>query len=292
LIAAWINHFDARQQNTYTSFISPEDSELGYVQHFMLDFGDSFGSRWPSDGMSRRFGHSWYVDWADIATDFITLGAISRPWHDLRTYSEAPIFGYFDITHFEPSKWKAGTPNLAFRHMDDRDAFWATHIISKFSDAHIERLVAEAKFTKPSYSRYLERVLIGRRDRIVATYFQQMSPLVEPAAGGGRFCVTDAWTAGGYGAPEDGFHDVRLVEQGAEPGAWRSLERTPDASGRICLDVPSAGVRSARRGDLVVHWRVRRADQRDPARPARFFLRPDGSGSYSVVGILRVGDRP
>ncbi len=293
VIAAWLNHFDAREQNTYTSFISGPPSQKGYVQHFMLDFGDCLGSRWPSDGMSRRFGYSWYVDGADMLVDFMTLGIVPRPWHKVRTYSEAPIFGYYDVKHFQPETWKAGYPNMAFRHMDDRDAFWATNIISRFSQEHIRHLVEAAKFTKSSYDRYLERVLVGRRNKIVEHYFRQMSPLVDPRVRGSVLCVDDAWVARGYGAVDDAFYDVKFRSTRTEGDtSWENLGRPSNSQGRLCVDLPSDAATQAGRGDLVVHLRVRRTDQRDPARDARFYLRADDTGSWRVVGITRVGDRP
>ncbi|MFB6264830.1 MAG: hypothetical protein ABEL76_14580 [Bradymonadaceae bacterium] len=293
LLAAWLNHFDARQQNTYTSFISRGDSDRGYVQHFVIDFGDCLGSQWPSDAMTRRFGHSWYVDPAHLFTDLFTFGAIPRPWHRENSPPESTIFGYYDVAHFDPAAWKAGYPNIAFRRMDLRDAFWATNIISKFSDEHVRALVDTARFTRESYDRYLERVMIGRRDKIVETYFRKLSPLVKPVYRNGRVCVRDAWVARGYGPASSGFYDVRIAGSGGPTGDWRQLERAPGSDGELCVDVPPAKRFARRREDLVVSLRVRRPGQTQPARPARFHCRPQPDADrYRLVGILRVGDHP
>ena len=294
LLAAWINHFDAREQNTSTSFIRTEDGRRGYVQHFIFDFDDSLGSRWFSELMTRRFGHSWYVDPLDIVTDLATLGLVPRPWYDMQRSKEAPIFGYFDVAQFDPTEWKAGFPNIAYRQMDDRDAFWATNIISRFGDAHIRRIVAEAKFTKPVYARYLERVLIGRRDRIVETYFREMSPLVDPRVAGHRLCATDAWVDRGYGPADAAFYEVGYRWRRTGDGFdWSTLDRTADPDARLCVDLPPVWQWRATQGDLSVGLRVRRIDQTDPARPTRFILRPQPvRNTYKLVGILRVGDAP
>jgi len=293
LIAAWINHFDARQQNTYTSFIRKGDSEKGYVQHFMLDFGDCFGSVWPSDAMTRRFGHSWYVDFPDMGADLVSLGLIDRPWHRVEKIDGLEVFGYYDVEEFDPTKWKAGYPNLAFRRMDLRDAFWATNIISKFSDAHVRELVAEAEFTEPRYTRFLTRVMIGRRDKIVEEYFERLSPLVDPEPAADELCLEDAWVSRGYGPRDGAFYQVRHGPAGEVDGRWTDVGSIADERGRLCTEIPSANRWRSRRRDLVVEMRVRRHDQREPARSARFFLRPiSGGDSYRVVGILRVGDHP
>ena len=293
LVAAWINHFDLRQHTTHTSFIRDDDSALGYVQHFFQDFDDALGSLGPTPGVSQRFGFAYYFDPGQILADLLTLGLLHRPWYDLRLSEEAPIFGYFGATHFDPDGWRPGFPNLAFRQMDARDTFWATNIISRFSDAHIRRLVEVARFTRPATGDYLHRVLIARRDAIVETYFRRMSPLVDPSVEEGWFCVTDAWVARGYGPPERASYQLRRTDPGNRADVeWSRLEE-PDEEGRICTTVPAPTKRFPRESDLVIEMRVRRAGQSEPARPARFYLRPTEDGrEYDIVGILRVGDQP
>src|SRR5262249_42217 len=61
VLAAWLNHFDAREQNTLSMWI-PVDDDRGYVRHVYIDFGDCLGSLWPWDGISRRLGHAYYLD--------------------------------------------------------------------------------------------------------------------------------------------------------------------------------------------------------------------------------------
>ncbi len=55
LMAAWTQHFDTREQNTLGTFMKAGDDK-GWVEHWIIDFGDCFGSTWASDDMSRRFG--------------------------------------------------------------------------------------------------------------------------------------------------------------------------------------------------------------------------------------------
>src|SRR5690606_32005335 len=56
VLAAWLNHFDTREQNTLAMYIEVEPADApaedsadsgqpkGYVRHNMIDFGDCFGS--------------------------------------------------------------------------------------------------------------------------------------------------------------------------------------------------------------------------------------------------------
>ena len=276
VFSAWINHFDARDPNTFTSFITEGEGEdaPGYLQHFLLDFGDSFGSEWAWDPMSRRLGHAYYLDVGDVAADLYTLGLVKRPWDRLDRYEEGDIFGYFDVANFEPDDWKPGYPNPAFSRMDDVDAYWATKILSKFSDEHIRALVAEAKFTHPRHARYLERTLIGRRDAIVRHYFAELSPLDYPRVTDGLVCLEDLWVSGGYGTAEDAFYDVRI-----DGDAWRD-PAVVEPDGRICVE-PGAD-----RDELVLEARVRRTWQDDPARSVRVHLRRV-DGELRPVGVVR-----
>ena len=114
VLASWVNHFDSRSQNSLDIWVSSKNSNKGYVKHYYLDFGDSFGSTWDWDGVSRRHGHSYYMDPGDIMQDLFTFGFKERPWHK-RTYGRTgEILGYYDVDHFEPGHWKPGYPNPAF----------------------------------------------------------------------------------------------------------------------------------------------------------------------------------
>ena len=292
LLAAWINHFDSRTHNTATTFIRQEGGKRGYVQHFLIGFTDSLGAQWRFEEANRRFGHSWYLDFGDITADFLSLGIIERPWNAATEQSEAPIFGYFGVEGFDPADWKAGYRNPAFVQMDERDAFWATNIISKFSVEHIEAIVDEARFENDLFDRFLRRVLVGRRDRIVETYFKQLSPLVKPRVRERQLCVTDAWVARDYGPAEAAFYDYRFSRRGERRQPWLDLERESSPDGEVCVELPSYETWTRRRGDLVVQMRVRRADQRSEALPVRFFLRPTSRESFRTVGILRSGNAP
>ena len=62
VLSAWLNHVDARDQNNMDMWIETGDG-VGYIRHYVLDAGDSFGIIWPqSHAMSRRLGQSQYFD--------------------------------------------------------------------------------------------------------------------------------------------------------------------------------------------------------------------------------------
>jgi hypothetical protein len=178
LLAAWTNHFDSREQNTLASWMKTGE-ETGYVRHYVIDFGDCFGSIWEPPMLGRRIGHSNYFDVHHVGEDFITLGVKARPWDTARFGPSGAVFGYYDVEHFVPDEWQPGYPNPAFARMSDRDAAWMARILAHFDDAHV-RASVEAAAIDPELTRELTRLLIGRRDRVLRRYLTRLSPLAHP----------------------------------------------------------------------------------------------------------------
>jgi hypothetical protein len=183
LLAAWIDHFDAREQNTMDTWLADRDEGTdespGHVVHYYLDTSDCLGSEWAWDEISRRLGYSYIIDWGDIGTDFVTLGIPTRPWDRVRHVPQREIFGYFDVKNFEPDKWKNEYPNPAFSRMTERDGAWMARILAHFTPQRIEALAKAADFTDPESASYLASVLEGRLRRILARYLTRLSPIAE-----------------------------------------------------------------------------------------------------------------
>jgi hypothetical protein len=183
LLAAWIDHFDAREQNTMDTWLADRDEGTdespGHVVHYYLDTSDCLGSEWAWDEISRRLGYSYIIDWGDIGTDFVTLGIPTRPWDLVKHVPQREIFGYFDVKNFEPDKWKNEYPNPAFSRMTERDGAWMARILAHFTPQRIEALAKAADFTDPESASYLASVLEGRLRRILARYLTRLSPIAE-----------------------------------------------------------------------------------------------------------------
>lgn len=174
VFGAWINHFDSREQNTMDVWV--REGGHDYIRHYYLDWGDSLGGRWPLDGISRRLGHSYYLDWEHVLGDLLSFGFWPRPWNEV-TLNRFEIFGYFDAEHFEPRDWRGGYPNPAFERMTDRDALWATRIISKLGEEHLRAIVKTAKLDDPRHEAFLVEVLLGRRQKVLESYLGSENPL-------------------------------------------------------------------------------------------------------------------
>lgn len=183
LVAAWLNHFDAREQNTMDTWIADDprvpDSSPGHVRHYYLDTSDSFGSEWADDGISRRLGRSYLLDFEDIGADFATFGARTRPWEEARRTPGMEPFGYYHYRDFDPEAWKNEYPNPAFSRATEHDNAWMARILSRFDRADIEALVTLGDFSRHEHAAFLTEVLDQRLRKILERYLLRLSPLAD-----------------------------------------------------------------------------------------------------------------
>jgi hypothetical protein len=284
VLASWVNHFDSREQNTLAAWI-PVDGERGYVRHYYLDFGDCFGSLWQWDALSRRWGHSYIFDVGHILADILTFGAIERPWERAKFGPTGDVFGYFGAEPFEPDAWVNEYPNPAFSRMSERDGAWMARILAGFSDAHLEAVVATAALDPVAHAE-LVAVLAARRDKILARYFSEVSPLTAPTlvpdGDGVLLCLRDLAAETGVAPPSGRDYAAR---------GWLGLERAPvevsmHAGGRgPCVTLPATGVASEGAATYVMV--EVRAGTRDARAALEVHLYQTGAATYRVVGLER-----
>ncbi len=289
LLAAWTQHFDAREQNTLAMWIETGPGQ-GYVRHDVIDFGDCFGSVWEPPSLGRRLGHSHYVDLQETLDDWLTLGLRERPWDRARFGPSGKVFGYYDVKDFEPEAWKPGYPNPAFRRMSERDGAWMARILSSFSDDILSALVREGKMNDALLESELLRILKGRRERILERYLGKLSPLTRPELRRGtdaELCLRDLASASGL-QPERARRYAVTVHTGAGPGT--PLPGIKQVIGqRVCATLPRLpGASPQAPGYLVVDW-VSQTEQREAEYPARVHLYDLGPGGLRVVGLERPG---
>jgi hypothetical protein len=199
LIAAWLDHNDAREQNTMDSwFVESQpgkpkpDASPGHVVHYYLDTSDCLGSEWDWEEISRRLGYSYVADWGDMAQDLVTLGIPVRPWDRVRREPGEEIFGFFNVKDFEPDKWKNEYPNAAFSRMTERDGAWMARILARFTPDMVDTLARMGQFTDPRKTAYLASVLHGRLGKILERYLTRLSPLGDVhMEGADQICAED-----------------------------------------------------------------------------------------------------
>jgi hypothetical protein len=236
ILAAWIDHFDAREQNSMDSWIADRsdkvDSSPGQVRHYYLDTSDCLGSEWAWDAVSRRLGYSYILDWGDIGADFITLGIPLRPWDRVRKHPEGKMFAYFDVENFVPDQWKNEYPNPAFSRMSERDGAWMARILAHFTPEMVKALAELGDFSDPGNTAYLANTLEGRLEKIMSRYLTRLSPMFDMhVEGPDRLCGVDLARARAVAQGAD-FHYVATARNG-DPLAVAALD-----SAKVCVTLP------------------------------------------------------
>jgi hypothetical protein len=287
LLAAWTQHFDAREQNSLSTWIATGDSH-GFVRHNLIDFGDCFGSVWEPPTLGRRLGHSHYFDLSETLADWLTFGIRTRPWDTARFGPSGKVFGYFDVDSFDPEAWKAGYPNPAFSSMSERDGAWMARIIARFSDAHLRKLVEIARMENPALDAELLRLLTGRRDRVLERYLTRLSPLSLPAirqGGTSELCLQDLAEQSGVRRGHGRSYAVTVYDDG---DSGRRVEPvTSTAGNRVCVALPrAAGASPDLPAYVIVDW-VSQSEGYAAEFPARVHLFDLGPRGFSIAGLER-----
>lgn len=295
LLAAWTGHYDSREQNTLDMFVSTGD-DRGFIRHHIIDFGDCFGSIWEPPMMGRRIQHSSYFDGPEIFVDWITLGLMKRPWDDNRFGPTGATFGYYKVDNFDPEEWEPGYPNPAMLRMTERDGAWMARILARLDPPLIRAAIDAGRTGSARLDRELFRLLMGRRQRVLARYLTRLSALTRPRVDGRELCLEDLVLRSGLLPAEARRYTARAWTSSdpaegeltsASPGAVARKGETPD----VCLPLPQQAEASPERpGYLIVD--VIAAGGSAARVPARVHLYDRGEAEgFMVVGLERPADR-
>lgn len=264
LLAAWVGHTDAREANTLDTWRG--DSRGGSIEHHLLDFGDALGCVWDPPMLGRRVGRSAYFDAPDILLDWLSFGAISRPWETARFGPAGASLGYFDVLSFDPDTWEPGYGNPAMNRMTLRDGAWMARLIARIGSEHLRAIVAEGRVETPLWNREVVRILEGRRRRILERYLYAFSPVASPEVVDAPGSALDKMTLcvevlGDEGALISGSlkeHAVVAHQAGAH-GPLRLVTSEPRRAedGRTCVTIgPTPSSSTTAR--VWLDWRILR----------------------------------
>jgi hypothetical protein len=290
VLASWVNHFDSREQNTLAMFIESEPPN-GFVRHYYIDFGESFGSMWGIEGISRRLGHSAYLDVGHVVQDFLTFGLISRPWNNARLGPTGETLGYYDVVRFKPDAWRPGYPNPAFSRATERDNAWMARIIARITPAVVNGAIDQARIVDPVVDREMRRIVLGRRQRLLTRWFERISPLTQPVLtpqddGTARLCATDLVIESEMFSPTRRKYVGRawnIGRRSVSALALSPIERKVGAE--VCVTLPKGA------GEYVVVDLTGLSGVNDTsAAPLRVHL-ARRQGQLRVVGVARPYDR-
>jgi hypothetical protein len=289
LLAAWLDHFDAREQNSMDTWITEShekkakpDGSPGHVVHYYLDTSDCLGSEWDWEEISRRLGYSYIADWGDMAQDLVTLGIPTRPWDRVRREPGEEIFGFFNVKDFEPDHWKNEYPNAAFSRMTERDGAWMARILSHFTPEMVDALGTMGRFSDPKRAAYLTSVLQGRLTKILRRYLTHLSPLTDAhVESGNQLCAVDLakWRTV---APPDRFQYVAQLPNGTH------LPVVTRDDGTMCATLPQVAPDGQIADDAAARYVAVRIDDGVASGPLVAHLYDLGpSRGYRLAGLER-----
>lgn len=175
VIAAWLNHIDAKGANSLDAFYTDPQTKESYVRHSLIDFGTILGSggRGPHP-VYRGFRNEF--DPMDILLRIFTLGFYQRGWEVDRPVLY-PSVGRFDNVDFHPQKWEEIFPNYAFANMTMRDAYWGAKIVMSFTENQIRAAVETGELPDVGADDYLVKTLVERQKIIGNYYFSKVAPI-------------------------------------------------------------------------------------------------------------------
>jgi hypothetical protein len=268
VFAAWLNHDDSRGINSLDML--EQAGGTSYVRHYMFDFGSILGSG-TIFAQRHRPGNEYILEWKPGWLTLATLGIYTRPWMLIDYPDVPPSVGRFEADAFDPVKWKPEYPNPAFENMRADDAFWAARIVSKFNDEMIRAVVGKARYGDPKATEYISGALIKRRDKVLATWLNQVNPVVNVALSGvGELTFENAAVNARTATPAESY-SLR----------WFRFDNAADTRSDVGETVVVAGLRSQAPAELLssgseyvgVTITARHPQQTGWARPGTFYFR-------------------
>lgn len=307
VIAAWLNHYDTKANNSFTSYTPVEQSDIpnigeGYIKHYLLDFGSTLGGK-ASGPKPPEIGHENAVDPNQILLNIVTLGFYVRPWEKVEPI-RYPSIGYFRSDLFHPQKYNFITPNPAFERMTNLDGYWGTKIVMSFTDEQLKTAVEEGQYSNPEAADYLLKIITERRDLIGRYWFSRMNPLDRFALGetpDGRdaLCFIDlAIETGLESAAESQYrYDLRcngalVLKAKAVEGTYIPLPVAPDEASRLQrnLNPDPFGVLESASGEVLWEFKIQtqRSSSGKWSKWVKVYLRSDHiPGKLTLLGVQR-----
>jgi hypothetical protein len=146
----------------------------------MFDFGSIMGSG-TVFAQKPRAGNEYIFEIKPGLLTALTFGLYFKPWITFRYPDVPPSVGRFEGTRFKPEAWKPEYPNPAFQNMRPEDAFWGARLVARFTPEDVAAIVAKGEYSDPAATAYVTKVLLERRRKVLETWLNGVTPLVEPA---------------------------------------------------------------------------------------------------------------
>jgi hypothetical protein len=285
VFAAWLNHDDSRGLNSL-DMLERADGK-SWVKHYMFDFGSIMGSG-TVVAQRPRAGHEYIFEGRPGILTALTFGLYFKPWITIR-YPDVPAsVGRFEGTRFQPEAWKPEYPNPAFRNMRPEDAFWGARLVARFTPADIAAVVAKGEYTDPAASAYVTKVLVERRQKVMATWLNGVTPLVDPTLVEGVLRAGNAAAANGV-ADAPRRYLAQWFSWNNATGARQPVGSEVEVAGAVDLTLPLPVALASREAGEYIGVTVAGEHPAHPgwaAYPVTFSFRRT-AGGWEAVGVSR-----
>jgi hypothetical protein len=195
LFSAWINNIDTRDANTLDMFRPMTADGRGVVEHYLIDFGDSFGASGVGE-KAASMGWDHLVDWQSIFINLFSAGLRQPSYFDAKR-SPFRAVGLFESKLFDPTEWRPFLPNPAFDHRTREDVFWAASILARIKREHVEAAVTAGRYREPGAASYIVTTLIERREKLLEFAFAGYLELDRPRVAGTVLTLDNLRALGG-----------------------------------------------------------------------------------------------
>jgi hypothetical protein len=239
ILFAWLAVLDPSSINTMDTVVD-EDGRR-FIRHYHFDFGCALGSATYGPATPAQLGE-YPVEVGRSLRAVTSLGLYQRPFEKereewQRLVTQYPSIGYLTAETWDPDQFRTNRKLPTHIRMTDRDAYWGTKIVTAFSDAQIDAVMATAEFP-PADGAYATHALKVRRDILGRRYLRAMAAVEEPAVSpdGAQVCFTDLAVARGYATAAEARYRVQV---GDGRGAVLLAREQPAQGARACIPIAS-----------------------------------------------------
>jgi hypothetical protein len=175
VFSAWLNHFRVGAVSTLD--VLESEGGVPFVRHYLADFAAALGSG-GVDQKEAWEGNEEFIDFARTAENISGMGVLT-PAYLRAGYGGHRAVGRLEYVRFGPELWRPESMIAPFANRLPDDTFWAAKKLAAFTDDDIRTLVSAGRYSDPAAEAWIVRCLTERRDRILATYFRRVLPLVD-----------------------------------------------------------------------------------------------------------------
>ena len=287
LIAAWTNHDDTRAQNSQDTWV--EDGGRHYVEHYLIDFGSTFGSG-SVDMQYPNLSFQYWLDIEQVKKNMVGIGFNVPPYRRVKwpKYPEYEAIGRWEAEYFDAEGWRNDYPNPAFVRMTARDAFWAGKIIMSFTAEELRAIVTTGQYSQAEWSEYFLKVLLERQQKCGRFGINGINPLDEFRISGNSLEFTNLSEKYGFAETGTTYRVAWSIYNNANDTVQSLGDAVTQDTTRVAL--PTRPTHSDDK-NLFLLAQVQSISDEHPhwEYPVGVYLRSNGA-KYEVVGIER-GDR-